>query len=453
MTCRYGFVVVMALAVGFAVVVASPTPAATFPLDARSLSTPANQVPESGAERLAMSVSSQTVFMRVGGQLPDQAAFNEAVRKQPAWKCAAPIKGLLRIGDGRVPVVLDSSDLEKEGFNRLVIDKNGNGDLTDDAAIEAKPSQVLGSSSRPREFPDVELTVKAGDVSYRQVFRASSYYYKLQDGDQAQPYGYGSFSSRVYRQGEITLDGRKLTVMLVDFNANGRFDDSLSMEHSGSDESGKVYPSSSGDRLYWNISRVDTRLSPYAMSTRRDMSPVCGLVGIEGKFYTLKVTPSGDQLTLAPTDKPLGKLKNDSPSWSAILYGSGGVVKISGDKGQPAAVPAGDWKLLEYTSIAPDEQLTYLTAQGTQKSPAIDVNAGQTVALPFGAPYKPVVVMGSRERMVNSRPVRDLEMRLVGAGEEICSALTVHGRQPAGPTFVIADAAGKKAESGAFQFG
>ena len=38
----------------------------------------------------------------------------------------------------------------------------------------------------------------------------------------------------MYRRGEITLDGKKYTIAVLDWNSNGRFDDVLSLPEDSS---------------------------------------------------------------------------------------------------------------------------------------------------------------------------------------------------------------------------
>ena len=44
------------------------------------------------------------------------------------------------------------------------------------------------------------------------------------------------------------------------------------------------------------------------------------LVGIDGRFYDLKITPAGDKLTLTPSTAPLGSVTNPNDGFRAVIY-------------------------------------------------------------------------------------------------------------------------------------
>jgi hypothetical protein len=78
----------------------------------------------------------------------------------------------------------------------------------------------------------------------------------------------------------------------------------------------------------------------------------------------------------------------------------------------------------------------------------VEVRAGETAELPFGAPYTPQVT-GS----VQSGDKISLGMSLVGIGGEVCSNLIVDGGRPGKPAFTITDPDGKVVERGTFEYG
>ena len=91
---------------------------------------------------------------------------------------------------------------------------------------------------------------------------------------------------------------------------------------------------------------------------------------------------------------------------------------------------------------------TQISAYGTKTCPVIEVRKGETVVLPFGPPYKPVVKVDYRNGDNAS-----LGMSLLGAAGEVCSSLLVNGGQPAKPEFTITDPKDKVVEQGTFEYG
>ena len=57
-----------------------------------------------------------------------------------------------------------------------------------------------------------------------------------------------SINAAAYREGEITLEGKKRHVVLIDFNSNGRFDDEIKIRENVRGSNGQIYPEQ-GDML------------------------------------------------------------------------------------------------------------------------------------------------------------------------------------------------------------
>ena len=222
---------------------------------------------------------------------------------------------------------------------------------------------------------------------------------------------------------------------------------------------------------------------------------VSKLLNVDGRFYDVKISPAGDRLTLTASSVPLGNVKNASLKFNAIIYGDLGVLDIRGEKDVPVPLPEGEWKLLSYTIDAtaanepkkaeekkpekkPDEKKgsmesmvqglnallggssesdtvvrqSTVSAQATAAYKAVKVVKGETVVLPFGPPYKPVVTADFFENGPK-REVLSLGLTLVGSAGETCSEMTVKGGNPSKPKVIITDAKGKVVEQGSFEYG
>ncbi len=221
---------------------------------------------------------------------------------------------------------------------------------------------------------------------------------------------------------------------------------------------------------------------------------------IDGRYYDVKITPAGDKLTLEPSNVPLGKVTNPNDGYSAVIYGDQGFLKISGGKDTAADVPEGEWKLLSYSidqteppppSKPPEEKAksdekeenksstpkvlsnaiknllkssapvrlvsrrSTVSATATADYKPVKVVAGETVEMPFGPPYKPVVTSYQTNQVVGGKPkpVTQLSMSLVGSAGEQCTNMTVKGSRPSKPEFTITDPDGKVVQTGNFEYG
>jgi hypothetical protein len=387
-------------------------------------------------------------------------------------------------------------------YNRLYLDLNGNGDLSDDKPVEAQAVSsntntggvLMLAGSRGNyasfSFPQVDLTVDAGGTPVEYSFTLSGY-------SNAQPdfcYVGVRLNAAAYREGEITLEGKKHRIVLIDFNSNGRFDDQIAMATAGSGSEARVYPQQ-GDMLLVDPDAKNPD-SPYDPAGSKFRNYITKLINVEGRLYDLKITPAGDKITLESSAVPQGKVSNPNDGYSAMIYGDQGVLKISGNKENPASVPAGEWKLLSYsidltpppeTEKAAEEKAksdeggekataskplsealknvlggsaaaqkvvrrTLVAGQATASYKAVKVVAGETVEMPFGPPFKPVVQAypGQDEKQ---KKITQLAMSLVGSGGESCTNMIVKGVRPPKPEFTITDSEGKEVQTGSFEYG
>ena len=97
-------------------------------------------------------------------------------------------------------------------------------------------------------------------------------------------------------------------------------------------------------------------------------------------------------------------------------------------------------------------QQSTVSAEATGSYKAVKVVKGETVVLPFGPPYKPVVTADFFEND-SKREVLSLGLTLVGSAGEVCDEMTVKGGRPSKPKFTITDAKGKVIEKGSFEYG
>ena len=434
---------------------------------------------------LCQTGSSPSFFMQIsrGGQKnPYEAEFVKIVTKQPKYHTEHPLRGVVELGSHKYAFAFDTKDAKSSDYCRFHFDFNHNGDLTDDKPIAGELSLIptFGSSS---QFPriDVAIDVKGQKVDYGffiRLFTNSSGDFK---------YASCSLSPAVYREGQIMLDGKPRRVYLLDLNCNGRFDDEISIRDNVSGVNGEVYPLI-GDSLAIDPdvkNLMDWRLM------RESQQYVSKLTAIDGRYYDMKVAPSGDTLTLTPSAVPLGQVTSPHAGFRASLIGDQGYVPLRFEKGKPAAVPQGDWRLISYTidrtglsdesepkakdakaaaakkdgskgsllgllwgAITGDSansaavRRTSVTAAGAAACPVLKVRQGQTLPLPFGPPYRPVVT---------TMPYPDkslrLELAIVGASGEVVNNIDVDGTRPPPPAFTVSNPKGEVVLRGNFQYG
>ena len=466
----------------------------------------------------------QRFFMQVGGPegmiaVPDEQEkpkFSEVIKKEPTYVAEHPFRGVAKLGSHFYGFAFDAAEPEKAEieenaeknaddskkkeepeadskkkpqpkvatYARLYFDFNRNGDLTDDEVVKAESATQRSATYTRSSFPPIDLTVTNDGTKTDYAFTMRIY--ARSSGDFA--YANASLNAAAYREGEITLDGKKRRVVIVDFNSNGCFNDESRINEKIRTMDGTVYPTQ-GDHLF--VIDPDAKVergNPYDVSASDCLHYVAGLINLGGKFYDLKITTPGDELTLSPSSAPVGHVTNVNKGYRAVVYGEEGFIKVVGDKDGKSPLPEGEWKLLFYTidrteggkprelekeeeaAASPPGDSAKSPAPKTEKAPApkparpstvsargktdykpVKVGKGKTVELPFGPPYRPVV---SVQFTVNqkTRQVR-LGLSLVGVGDEACTDMRINGRRPDKPKFTITTKDGKEVESGAFEYG
>jgi hypothetical protein len=419
------------------------------------------------------------------------AAFAKVVKKEPAkYQSEFPVRGVVKFGSDEFAFVLDAKDAKSNTYSRLYFDLNHNGDLTDDKVIEADSSKDRGLSRNYLVvFPRVDLTIHVDGKEVKYAFFPQTYTYEFitiagkdKEGKEKREhirYVSIQFSSAAYREGRMTLDGKPRHVILLDSNSNGRFDDQLRIANIGSESDQRVYPQY-GDMLLVDYRR-DRPSSLYDLEIggRHHLSK---LMNFYERLYDVTVTPTGDRLTLTPSPASFGTVTSPQEGFSGTLYGDNGLATVDLTLVKQCDVPEGDWRLLSYSIQRTVEQLpeskkekpeaapsllgalldalggdggpatarsvhSMVMAYGTRGGPVIKVRKGQTVSLPFGPPYKPVVKARAAGKTAN------LEMSLVGAGGEVCASLMVDNKRPSSPKFTITTSKGEVVESGSFEYG
>ncbi len=279
-------------------------------------------------------------------------------------------------------------------------------------------------------------------------------------------------------------------IVLLDFNSNGRFDDAWKVDESVHTEEGQVV-ARQGDQILLDLNSADLVGSPYELTAGPDRYPVGRLIRVDDRYYDLKVSPAGDQITMTPSKTEVGFVTNPNERFRAVVYSDQGFLKISGEASKPLPLPEGQWKLLSYTIEQTDEPKkekpsaekkdgqkaeegtsllkalsdaliggpvrqaaasrgpTLVTASARQDYKPVMVRKGETTQLPFGPPYKPTVRV-----QYLSKDQANLSLSVVGSTGEVCSDMQIRGTRPSEkPSFTIANAKGEVIERGSFEYG
>jgi hypothetical protein len=364
----------------------------------------------------------------------------------------------------RLKIYLDSTGVA--GWNEIdavgLVDASGQTQWAEKAEASSTYADLAANAaSASYSFPRVDLTIETDGVEMEYAFLLSVHSY----ASESYQYASASLNAAAYREGEVTLDGKKRRIVLVDYNSNGRFDDVWDIDKSTRLARGGVYPRS-GDVIFVDPDSIEGGgMYGYDMTMNNDQQLVSKLLAVDGRFYDLEIPPPGNSITVTRSSVPVGYITNPNQGYRALVWSDQGMLKVVGDESGRAPLPEGDWRLLSYTinstglNKATEEQgdeppspwprYTLVSATATGDSGAATVRKGETVAFAFGPPYKPTVTAYQQPGSQTAR----LSMSLVGSAGEHCTNLMVSGSRPGEPEFTISGSDGEKVHTGKFEYG
>lgn len=375
----------------------------------------------------------------------------------PKLACPTPLFFEVKLGPEQVPhlFVLDSSTGAEPGYDRLYVDTNGDGRLSDEQAFEGKCS--LNRGYTVGFFHGCKLQVKYQDGAQPWAFNAQ--YVVFQDANsRAQPSL--MLTAAASCEGMVDFGGKKLKVALVDGDSNGRFNDlfAFAKAPAGTSVAAGVGPPS-GDWILVDAN-ADGQFDAEALGLE---AFGCGrYLIVDGKCYEISVSASGRRVSAARSSAPLGMLRRvgDGPFAVALLTPGSGMLALY-SSGEPVAVPAGLYRLYTCVTAVTDEAGTLWRATGRANAPAqaFRVEEGKLAAVRFGAPLKvgataAVYPSGSASALKAGDTVR-LSLAIKGEGGEEYSAgaITKAGGRLPPPTVAILARGGQEVASGTFQYG
>ncbi len=247
----------------------------------------------------------------VGAYTECQTEPDEEVRAYPAFKSDRPVYGSLQVGSTgagsqtgfRYAVAVDESAGTGQGYDRMYIDTNRNGDLTDDqyrVPMKNVPSKALmgvGASATEVCFEPMTLHVAPGDGREHRVEvmpRLLAY-----EGSRS----FVMLTAMQARKGMIAIAGKGFTAVLGHSGVlTSRFDQP--------DTGLYLFPAS------------DSRSRPMASWYGGDRLKALHRLG--DTYYRLAATPNGDRIFVWPYQGAFGTLEVKSGRRSATTVQASG---------------------------------------------------------------------------------------------------------------------------------
>ncbi len=216
------------------------------------------------------------------------------IKKEPAYS-GTPLYGTLHFGNAKengITVVLDENADATEA--KLYVDSNHDGDLTNDTPIEWKKG---GNAANVVYMGNAEVQPRLAKSTSKTAYGLTMYRFAPATAKQRNLPVNTIFYYRDYAaKGEITLDGKKYSIMLVDEMATGHFDADPIVKTATPEASAKPGVMTPPSRM---IAMLIDRDGDGKFDLRYERYDVSKPFNIAGKTYDLsKVSPDGTRLTL-----------------------------------------------------------------------------------------------------------------------------------------------------------
>jgi hypothetical protein len=375
---------------------------------------------------------------------------------------------------------LDESKGDGKGYDRLIVDMNQNGDLTDDPVVE----RVVLPGERKGAAPDQELwgpiQAPAGQkiAGGRPVYFAQTYIFNrdlLRRGQEMRNLnmmiGQLRLKAAWYLDTTVELNGVKQKMGVYDANSNLRLGE-VPQPVTYTNRGEKVWYFSAGDSLLVDADGSGTFDNDVFQSESCAFGPIVYLgptpykVALAADNTSLRVEPWTEALAevaLVPHGDQVRNVtlawEQPDASWQLIRAGTAdGKIKV----------PPGNYRLYACDLLGKAMLRDQVMASGYQRTPLkpVHFDAGKGNSLPCGAPLeikvtaekaKPQLTgLLAKEPKVDSEFELRVDANVIGAGGEVYSTYLKKEKfweRPPKPTFTIADAQGKKVKDGNLEYG
>jgi len=413
------------------------------------------------------------------------------IRKEPAAISKHPLYGELNgqtVRD-RLYFRLDESKGDGKGYDRLIVDMNQNGDLTDDAvAVRVEqPGSSKTTSPSQQEIAIFGPIAAPNDKmigSSRPIYFAQMYLFTPPAGVSSNVriayFGQLRFKAGWYLEATVEFDGTKRKVGIIDANCNLQLGDIVTpTTYSGGSETSWYFQN--GDYFLQDITGSGKFKNTPGDSASSPFGP---MLYLGAKPYKATLSADCKSLALDPWAEPLAELAIQphgeqvnviQVAWESSP-GKWQLLQPGVENGK-AKVPPGNYRLYACTLKVKTSGGDSLILSGYKLSPkdTVKAEAGVPASFKCGSPLDVKVTSSAREtaaaggsQSLLGRIARNLsssdqtleqliQASVVGAGGESYSSFVLEDknnqRQPPSPTFAVATSDGREVGSGNMEFG
>jgi hypothetical protein len=402
-------------------------------------------LPRIGASVQTVQLTRRQAEKNGGGGLPIVAGrYYQPLPSSPSSlksepECAAPAYFEISIAGQQVPLVVDFADPNRV---KVFFDPKGAGDLR-----TAPPSSAQNSTTSrggPPGYGQYEigpLAMESGVVGGRGTpFKLLVTRYPS-EGSSGNRQGYVRVVPVEHFSGSATLAGRKVDIVLVDSDFDGKLAPGFRTEFVQQRSSGPLPPYDC-IAVDWNGDRQ--------FDYRSEIFPLVSLLGFGGKHYELTPAENASSLGIREVQLEMGAFEKSSSDFGLVLVSEKAVVLLDSRETGQWKVPAGEYAA-SYFCLSSKKGGVDWILHGNEPGPGlqkIGILPGQTTALKVGAPLTPKFEVSWR----GDTAYIGFSMAGVG-GETYEPGGRMGGKRQQPPDFKVFNRDGKILERGTFEYG
>jgi hypothetical protein len=411
--------------------------------------------------------------------------------KAPPAVSSFPLYGQIAVGGDQMLFRLDESKGNGRGYDRLIVDVNRNGDLTDDPVVNVVPPDnrngvVIGNQMLfgPIQAPDNLMIGSNRPICFAEVIILNTAQ-SLANMPANVTAGEIILKTGWYLQATVDVDGKQHKVDVVDANCNFHIGDPEKAVIARTAVAGGT--AANGSQTSWSFQGGDLFMVDWdGVSSVQDTllgdrtSPFGPLLYFGAKPYKAALSADCKTLSLEAWPEPMAELALQ-PHGEFISTLRVGWEKTPGEwvllqpgvENGKAKVPPGNYRLYSVGLKAKTSSGESLILSGTKRTldGAIKAATGESTPLMCGAPLKLSLTATPAREAVNSvgsalsslfsqssGATQTIQTSILGSGGETYSVpylLNKGGatRQPPSPVFTVLTAEGKQADSGSLEYG
>lgn len=354
------------------------------------------------------------------------------IEKVPKYKSDAPQTYSASFGSGEEVVIsfaVDESKGAGKGFDTLIVDTKGNGDLKKGKKLKGKttPSSYSFDETAFGSF-ELKVPVKGADLD---SFHVHARFYKSKRLQESSLY----LTSLCVLEGDAVIDGKKLKMVVFDANCNGVFGER------GTPGGYKA----AGDKIWLGEGSVSVEEACV------NALPLGQYFLFEDRYYEIAFNDD-NTVGIQAADLKLGRIKVNNPGFLLELVKNGEVLYVFNEKGDEVNVPTGSYKV-NTSGFRKKHKGKLWTLEGTPGAckESFKVVEDKVTDLSVGPPLRVVVTADVSHR--GNSAVASLNFSIAGSSGEKYKYLLCDGKKTDLPEISIRNSRNKEVEKGKFEYG